>query len=96
MQFNGEKDWSALDVNVYPGADGAYAFYEDAFDSYDYEKGAWTEIPMKWDDAAKTLTIGARVGSYPEMLKDRTFTVKAVGIGTRTIKYSGEEVKVGF
>lgn len=96
VQFNGEKDWSSLDVNVYPGAYGAYAFYEDAFDSYDYEKGAWTEIPMKWDDAAKTLTIGARVGSYPEMPKNRTFTVKAVGLGTRTVKYSGEEVKVQF
>ncbi len=96
VQFNGEKDWSALDVNVYPGADGEYAFYEDAFDSYDYEKGAWTEIPMKWNDAAKKLTIGTRVGSYPEMPKDRTFTVRVVGLGTRTVRYSGEEVSVGF
>ena len=34
---------------------------------------------MHWDDAAKTLTIGAREGSFPGMLTERTFRVVLVG-----------------
>ena len=46
--------------------------------TYGYEKGAWTAIPMHWDDASRTLTIGTRQGSFPGMLERRTFTVVIV------------------
>jgi alpha-D-xyloside xylohydrolase len=55
--------------------------YEDENDGYAYEKGAHATIAMHWDDAAKTLTIGAREGSFPGMLKERTFRVVVVGAG---------------
>ena len=92
VQFNGEKDWRALEVRIYPGRDGATAFYEDAFDSYDYEKGAWSEIPVKWNDSASTFEFGERVGGYPEMLKDRVFSVKVVGVGEFNVKYDGQPI----
>ena len=89
VQFNGEKDWRELEVRVYPGRDGATAFYEDAFDSYDYEKGAWSEIPVAWSESEKRVTFGARVGGYPEMLKDRVFNVKVAGVGEFKVAYDG-------
>ena len=39
--------------------------YEDENDGYAYEKGAHATIALHWDDGAKTLTIGAREGSFP-------------------------------
>jgi alpha-D-xyloside xylohydrolase len=50
---------------------------------------------MHWDDGAKTLTIGARAGSFPGMLKERTFNV-VVGTGAgKAVRYLGEKVVVG-
>lgn len=93
VQFNGEKDWRALEVRIYPGRDGATAFYEDAFDSYDYEKGAWSEIPVAWDESARSFAFGARVGGYPEMLADRVFDVKVAGVGDFRVEYDGTPVR---
>ncbi len=96
VQFNGEKDWSTLDVNVYPGRDGKVDFYEDAFETYGYEKGEWSEIPFAWNDKAKTLTIGTRRGAYPGMIEKRTFKVHVPGLGDKTVTYAGKEIKVQF
>ena len=59
---------------------------------------------MKWDDMAKTLTTGAREGSFPGMLNARTFRVVWVdaknGTGVepaakaREVAYSGQAVVV--
>lgn len=57
----------AVEIRVFPGADGSFTLYDDAGDGYQYEKGEFSEIPLKWDDAKKTLTIVARCGSYPGM-----------------------------
>ena len=60
---------------------------------------------MHWDDAAKTLTVGAREGSFAGMLKERTFRVvlvksgHGVGIGEtvgaeKTVSYVGAKIAV--
>ena len=46
--------------------------------TYGYEKGACATIPIHWDDASRTLTIGERKGTFPGMLESRTFTVIVV------------------
>ena len=50
--------------------------YEDEGNNYNYENGAYTEIPMTWNDAKRTLTIDARRGCYEGMLDERKFTVR--------------------
>ena len=83
-------------MTVYPGADGSFELYEDAGDGYKYEKGEFTTIRFAWDDKTKTLSIGARKGSYPGMLKARTFRVKTLGGAEKSVKYSGKAVKVSL
>ena len=34
-----------IELRVYPGADGAFTFYEDEGDNYNYEKGAIRRFP---------------------------------------------------
>ena len=77
------------------GADGDFTLYEDENDNYDYEKGAHATIPMHWDDATRTLTIGDRVGSFPGMLAERTFRVVFPdGSGSKEVRYAGRAVSV--
>lgn len=105
VQYSSEKAWDQLELRIYPGADGTFTLYEDEFDNYNYESGQYTEIPMRWDNAAQTLTIGARNGSYEGMLNERTFRIVVVNPtkGTTdadaatydaTVTYTGEEIVV--
>jgi alpha-D-xyloside xylohydrolase len=68
-----------IEIRVYPGKDASFTLYEDEGDTYNYEMGQHAEIPMSWNDATKTLTIGARTGTFTGMLASRTFNVVFVG-----------------
>ena len=93
VQYSTEKAWDDLEIRVYPGADGSFTLYEDAFDGFGYEKGECTEIDFAWDDAAKKLTISARRGAYPGMLETRRFRVRIAGTDTVSIvEYVGKDV----
>lgn len=96
MQYVTEKKWDNLTVNIYPGSDGKFVFYEDEFDNYNYTKGAYTEIEFVWDDTRRTLTIGERKGTYKGMLKQRTFCLKVINEPARTVRYDGSQLKVNF
>ncbi len=94
VQYTHEKKWDNLTLCIYPGADGSFTLYEDEGDNYNYEKGAYTEIPMSWNDAGKTLTIGARKGEYNGMLQKRQFVVKTADGNSKTVTYTGKKLKV--
>lgn len=81
VQYSTEKKWDNLTIRIYPGADAEFTLYEDEFDNYNYEKGAYTTILMKWDDKERTLTINERKGNYKGMLKNRKFNIILVEPG---------------
>lgn len=95
VQYSSEKPWDNLEIRVYPGADGTFTLYEDEGDNYNYEKGAFTEIPFAWNESKRELTIGTRRGHYRGMIKNRQFRVVVIGeSGEHTVKYNGKSVKV--
>ena len=104
LQSAMEKPADPIELRVYPGADGVFTIYEDEGDSYRYEQGAYATIPISWNDKTQSLTIGARKGGFPGMLKSRTFRVVPVsvanGIGippvamAREVHYEGDAVTV--
>jgi len=105
LQYTSEKPADPIELRVYPGADADYTIYEDEGDSYRYEKGAYATIPIHWNNLTKTLTIGARKGSFAGMLTKRTFQVVLVkaghgtGIGStslpdRTVMYDGNALTI--
>ena len=89
MQYVGEKAWDNLEIRVYPGADGTFTLYEDEGDTYNYERGIYSTITFRWDDSHKTLTVGARKGSFPGMLATRQFTIVWPDGTTKVIDYNG-------
>ncbi len=92
MQYVGEKSWDNLEVRLYPGADGDFLLYEDEGDNYNYEKGQYATIAFQWNDKARTLTIGARKGSYKGMLLNRQFTIVLPDGRSQQVAYNGNEV----
>lgn len=82
-----------ITINVYPGADCGFTIYEDEGDNYNYEKGAFSTIPLSWNDKKNTLTIGQREGSYEGMAAQSTIIVKTPK-GEKTITYKGKKVSV--
>jgi len=105
VEYAAEKPADPIELRVYRGADAAFTLYEDENDTYNYEKGAYAVIPVEWSEKAATLTIGARKGSFPGMLANRTFRIVFVGenhgagIGStakpdKVVPYSGQPVTV--
>ncbi len=70
-----------LEVHVYPGRDGAFTLYEDAGDGYGYEAGEFATVDFAWDEAARVLTIGPRVGQYPSMPPERELAIVLHEVG---------------
>jgi len=105
IQYANEKKPAELEIRIYEGADGSFTLYEDENDNYNYEKGVFATIPLKWNDQSKELTIGERKGSFPGMLSNRVFQIVLVnkknGIGpgmastfNKVVKYSGKAMSV--
>ena len=96
VQYATEKPWDHLELKVYAGANGNFILYEDEFDNYNYEKGAYTEIPISWNNASRKLRIGARKGAYEGMLKNRKFTVTLQDGTQKSVDYNGKAISVRF
>ena len=105
LEWSTQKPADPTEVRVYRGADGDFTIYEDENDTYNYEKGAYATIPLHWDDAKQSLTIGERHGQFQGMLQSRTFRVTFVGenhgVGgdatenaDKVVTYAGKEVTV--
>ena len=105
VPFNGEdteyatqKTSAPMEIRVYPGRNATFTLHEDDNETYDYEKGAYSDIAFSWDDASSTLTVGRRKGSYPTGERTRTFRATVVRDGKisegKTVNYNGNEVSV--
>jgi alpha-D-xyloside xylohydrolase len=105
MEYATEKPADPIELRIYRGADASFTLYEDENDTYNYEKGAYSTIPIEWNEAAQTLTVGDRQGSFPGMRNSRQFKVVFVaethgtGIGAAVkpdceVAYAGQSVTV--
>jgi alpha-D-xyloside xylohydrolase len=104
-QYILEKQSDPITLYVYAGANGQFTLYEDEGTNYDYEKSLFAQIPMQWNEATRTLTIGQRQGTFPGMLESRTFQVvlvsqkKSTGFSfeptpLKSVEYKGEAVSL--
>lgn len=105
MEYATQKPAANIELRIYPGADGHFTLYEDANNDYNYEHGEFATFTFNWNDKRHELSISARKGSFPGMLKSRTFSVVLVkennGTGesettkfNKVINYNGSAIKV--
>jgi len=102
IQYSEEKPADPIRLFVYTGSGGSFTLYEDENVNYNYEKGAFTMIPFKYDEKDRSLTIGTRQGGFPGMLEERTFEIVWVDkddpveldfgdIPFQSVRYDGSE-----
>jgi len=107
LQYVMEKPADPIRLYVYTGREGEFDLYEDDGTSYSYEKGQFARIPITWTEKSRILTLGAREGEFPGMLKDRTFEIVWVSKSrparldftaapAATVRYTGTAVNVAF
>jgi alpha-D-xyloside xylohydrolase len=75
LQYTSERPADTITLFVYTGRDATFSIYEDEETNYNYERGAYSTIPVSWNEVNRTLTIGQREGSFTGMLQKRTFRV---------------------
>lgn len=107
IQFAEDKKDGPIELRVYPGKNASFTIYEDEGDSYNYEKGRYSTIPIKWNDNKRMLVIGTRHGKFKGMVNERTFNIVIAGSNhgsgieqtenpDKVIRYKGEKLKITF
>ena len=95
MQYAQQSQWDNLDIIVYPGSNAVFTLYEDEGDNYNYERGVYSTITMKWNNSQRTFTVEARQGQFPGMLQNRKFNIRIAGTeAVKTVDYNGNAVSV--
>jgi alpha-D-xyloside xylohydrolase len=106
LQYATQHPDAPYEVRIYPGADGKFTLYEDDNETYAYEKGQSARYDLSWNDATRTLMVGARRGAFAGMVKQRTLNIvvidparsskEAPARAARTIAYRGRPLAVRF
>jgi alpha-D-xyloside xylohydrolase len=78
LQYTDERRADTVTLYVYTGRDAEFTLYEDEGTNYNYEKGNYALIPVHYNQATGTLTIGQREGSFAGMLKNRIFRIQSI------------------
>ena len=103
IQWVDEKPADTISLFVYTGRDGHFTLYEDEGDNYNYENGAFSVIPIDYNEQAGELRIGERKGHFNGMLQQRVIRVTSVRkdkqragnpdmAADQTILYNGQQL----
>jgi alpha-D-xyloside xylohydrolase len=107
LQYSSERPADTITLNIYGGANASFNLYEDEGTNYNYEKGAFSTIPVNYKDATGTVTIEDRKGSFYGMLQKRVFRINMISPGNakrldfdarcdKEINYEGKKLMINF
>jgi alpha-D-xyloside xylohydrolase len=100
LQYATQRPDAPYEIRIYPGANATFTVYEDDNETYAYERGQRATYELVWNDAARTLHVGARQGSFPGMVAQRRLNIRIVSTDTsvvsRTVTYDGQPLEVRF
>lgn len=104
QQYVDELPGAPLTLLVYPGADGRFSLHEDDGVSERYREGGFSRMPIAYDDASGTVTLGAREGKgYRGMAARREIRIRWMTPGVpldldaaydATVEWTGEAISV--
>jgi alpha-glucosidase (family GH31 glycosyl hydrolase) len=94
-QYVDEKVDEPLSLLIYPGADASFLLYEDDGISFNYRKGEWTGIQMRWDDKSRKLHLELAPGSHMLTHEAKPIIVQ-MGEVKKNISFAGKPVEVSL
>ena len=94
-QFTSEKVDAPLTLVIYPGENGAYTLYEDDGSSFDYRRGEFSKIEIKWQDATRQLSMRVAHGTRMAPSTSRKIEVRVAGEkSARSLHFTGQPVNL--
>ncbi len=86
---------TTVQLRIFTGADCKTIYYKDDGDNYSYESGNYACVPFAWEEASRTLIIGAPEGKTGFALPERV-EIYLDNQYSRTVEYRGENVSVSL
>ncbi|GAE94350.1 alpha-xylosidase [Gracilibacillus boraciitolerans JCM 21714] len=101
IQYTAEESNDPLEIHVFKGKDGSFLLYDDEGDTYEYEKGAYATITLRWEDQNNCLVIEDRQGTYPGMKMSMKLLLIIIdggkeNVDQKNITYNGEQTIIDF
>lgn len=75
IQHTNQPNADKITLYIYTGKDASFNLYEDEGVNYNYEKGAFCNIPITYKEASRTLTIGKCSGDFSGLSKNKIFRI---------------------
>jgi alpha-D-xyloside xylohydrolase len=107
LQYTSQKPADTITLHVYTGKNASFTLYEDEDVNYNYEKGAFSNISINYNESSRQLSIGERIGTFPGMLVNRVFKIIWISknkpevlsfekSADAVVRYNGKSVKISF
>lgn len=94
-QYTGERVDETIALTIYPGADGSAFLYQDDGETFDFRRGAWTRVDMRWNDGSRQLALHLTPGSrmlHPEGMQ---FSIGLAGSDARkSVAFHGPHLSI--
>jgi alpha-glucosidase (family GH31 glycosyl hydrolase) len=94
-QYTAEKVDAPLLLTVYAGADGEATLYEDDGETFNFRKGEFMRLQMRWTDASRRLELRLVHGSKLMHRDGVKMEIALAGTATtKSVLFKGEPLSV--
>jgi alpha-glucosidase (family GH31 glycosyl hydrolase) len=94
-QYTAETVDEPLTITVFPGADGHAFLYQDDGETFNFRKGEFTRVEMRWEDRSRHLTLRLAAGSRRLPSQGISFKVGMAGSGHwKSVALRGDSLSV--
>jgi len=94
-QYTEQPTSEPMTLVVYPGADATSFWYDDDGKSFAHRQGAWMRVAMRWQDAARQLTLSLAPGGRMLPPGRREIDVRVAGsTTTRRVVFEGKTITI--
>ena len=94
-QYADEPTDAPLTLTVYRGANGSASLYDDDGRSFDYRRGQFARIDVRWDDNARRIRLSLADGSRMLPTTPRAIVIAMAGEKKRQqVKFDGKPIEV--
>lgn len=95
IQYTTQKTDKPLKLKIYPGKDAEFTLYFDDNESYEYEKGTYSEVYLKYSESDKTLELKVNKDRFVNFEQNpMNFVIEVIGGKTQKVTFSGKALKV--
>ncbi|MRT93793.1 TIM-barrel domain-containing protein [Ancylomarina sp. 16SWW S1-10-2] len=97
VQYATQVTNEAVKIKVYPGKDAEFVLYLDDNETYDYEKGEYSEVVISYSESDKKLRIKKGAGNFIDFTKNpMEFIVDFVNYKEQEVVFDGADLTVSF